>query len=147
MIFAHINGVEDKKKVLGENTANLETINKFNAFENERRPSAQQKMELQDANNLKNNTRECAKIITLYSKAKTLQNSCLDACVVHTFKFFFMLYKCSIWRPPTAQHQANMRIFRKCATACQSTPCSFQLSFNLSCHRYLLEVVEHKLCC
>ena len=134
--------------MLGENIANLETINKFNAFGIERRPSAQQKMELQDANNLKNNTRECAKIITLYSKAKTLQNSSLDACVVHTFKFFFfMLYKCSIWPPPTAQHQANMRIFLKRATACHGTPYSFQLSFNLSCHRHWLEVVEHKLCC
>ena len=51
-----------------------------------------------------------------------------------------------MWPPPTAQHQANMRIFLKRATACQSTPYSFQLSFNLSCHRYLLEVVKHKLC-
>ena len=57
--------------------------------------------------------REYAKIIALYAKAKTLQNSSLDACVVHTFKFFFMLYKCSMWSPPTAQHQANMRICLK----------------------------------
>ena len=42
--------------------------------------------------------REYVKIITLYVITKTLQNSSLNACVLHTFMF----YKCSVWPPPTA---------------------------------------------
>ena len=33
-------------------------------------------------------------------KRKTIENSRLDTCVVHTFEFNFMLYKCSMWLSP-----------------------------------------------
>ena len=38
-----------------------------------------------------------------------------------------------------------MREFSKRASACGGPPCLLQLLFDLSCHRYLQEVVEHKL--
>ena len=32
-------------------------------------------------------------------KQKLIENYSLDTCVVHTFKFYFMFYKCLMWPP------------------------------------------------
>ena len=80
-------------------------------------------------------------------KQKALPNSGLDTCVVHTFKVYFMFYKCSMWPPPAARTTLNRYD--------NSSQTRFSFSrftvlnaaiIRSSCYRHLLEVVKHKRC-